>query len=171
MIQVCIMGGHEGVIRPEPKFYFTLMGACELKRQTVARQILAQREQQRAGVTKPPKQFFLTMMGAAEIKSPTLAEEFVDLREMIQSGALSLDDWDRAMADMSRTDVRIASFTLMGGFSEMVLPSEEEEIEGLAVQRHLGNIPDHAGEVLTFGIGRKDVERRATLRRAVATEA
>ena len=64
----------------------------------------------------------------------------------------------------------IRPFTLMGGFSEMVLPSEEEEIEGLAVQRHLGNISDSAGEVLQYGIGRKDVERRATLRRALAAE-
>ena len=171
MIQVCIMGGHEGVIRPEPKIYFTLMGSCELKRQTVARQILAQRQQQKEGVTKPPKQFFLTVMGGAEIQSPTLAEEFIDLREMIQSGALSLGDWDRAMSDMSRSDVRIGSFTLMGGFSENVLPSDEDEIEGIAVQRHLGNISDSAGEVLQYGIGRKDIERRATLRRAVTAEA
>jgi len=45
MIQFCIMSGYEGRVRPERKVYVTLMGACDLKRSTVARQILAQRLQ------------------------------------------------------------------------------------------------------------------------------
>ena len=118
MIQFCIMGGYEGRIRPEPKLYVTFLGGCSLKRATVARQILAQRLQEREGRTHPPRQFFLTIMGGVEIKCPTLAEEFIDLREMIHSGNLSMDDWDRAMADLGRSDVSIGSFTLMGGFSE-----------------------------------------------------
>lgn len=170
MFQICIMGGHEGVVRPEKRIYLTLMGACELKRATVARQILAARQQQQQGMTKPRWQFFLTIMGAAEIKCPTLAEEFIDLREMISSRALTMDDWDRAMADLTRSDVTISAFTLMGGFAENVLPSDDEEIESLAVQRHLGNISENEGEVLQYGIGRRDVERRATLRRAVTAE-
>ena len=165
------MGGHEGRIRPERKFYFTLMGACEMTRQTVARQILARRQQEKEGVERVPRQFFITLMGATEIKCPTLAEEFLDLRQMIGSGALSIEDWDRAMVDLGKTDVSVAAFTLMAGFSENELPSEEEEIEGLAVQRHLGNISDSAGNVLQFGIGRRDAERRATIRRAVLAEA
>jgi len=170
MIHVCIMGGHEGVIRPEKKIYFTLMGGVELKRNTVARQLLAFRQLSQQGPFKPRTQYFITIMGGAEVKLPTLVEEFIDLREMINSGSLSMDDWDKAMADISRSDVSVSAFTLMGGFSENVLPSENEEIESLAVQRHLGNISDSAGEVLQYGIGRKDAERRATLRRAVMAE-
>ena len=171
MIQFCIMSGYDGRVRPERKVYVTLMGACDLKRSTVARQILAQRLQEREGKTHPPRQFFLTIMGATEITCPTLAEEFIDLREMMSSGALSMDDWDRAMADLGRSDVSIASFTLMGGFSESELPSENEEIESLAVQRHLGTISDSAGQVLQFGVGRHDAERRATLRQAILADA
>jgi len=171
MIQFCIMSGYEGRIRPEPKIYVTFMGGCDLKRETVARQILAQRLHQREGKTQAPRQFFLTVMGRVEIKCPTLAEEFIDLREMINSGTLSMDDWDRAMADLGRTDVSIASFTLMGGFSENELPSENEEIESLAVQRHLGTISDSAGQVLQFGVGQRDAERRATLRQAILADA
>ncbi|MFH1108465.1 MAG: hypothetical protein V1790_04605 [Planctomycetota bacterium] len=171
MIQFCIMSGYDGRVRPERKVYVTLMGACDLKRSTVARQILAQRFQEREGKTHPPRQFFLTIMGAVDIKCPTLAEEFIDLREMINSGTLSMDDWDRAIADLGRSDISIASFTLMGGFSENELPSEEEEIESLAVQRHLGTISDSAGQVLQFGVGQRDAERRATLRRAVLADA
>jgi hypothetical protein len=171
MVQFCIMGGYEGRVRPEPKLYVTFMGGCDLKRSTVARQILAQRLQEREGRTHPPRQFFLTIMGGVEITCPTLAEEFIDLREMIHSGNLSMDDWDRAMADLGRSDVSIGSFTLMGGFAESELPSENEEIESLAVQRHIGTISDSAGQVLQFGVGQRDAERRATLRRAVLADA
>lgn len=171
MIQFCIMGGHEGLLRPDRKIYFTLMGGCELKRPTVARQILARRQNEAAGLPKAPKQFFITIMGGVDINCPTLAEEFIDLREMIQSRVLSMDDWDQAVADLTRGETSISSFTLMGGFSEYSLPSEDQEIESLAVQRHLGNISDRAGEVLQYGIGQRDSERRATLRRAVMAEA
>jgi len=171
MIHFCIMSGYEGLIRPERKIYFTLMGGCDLRRPTVARQILAQRQNAAQGLPIAPRQFFFTIMGGVDIQCPTLAEEFIDLREMIQSHALSMNDWDQAIADLSKTDASIGSFTLMGGFSESTLPSEDKEIESLAVQRHLGNISDRAGEVLQYGIGQRDSERRATLRRAVLAEA
>ena len=171
MIQFCIMGGYEGLIRPERKLYFTFMGGADLCRPTVARQILAQRQNAAKGLPKAPWQYFITIMGGVDIQSPTLAEEFIDLREMIQSRALTMADWDQAMADLTSTDVSVGSFTLMGGFSENSLPSEDQEIEGLAVQRHMGNISDRATEVLQYGIGQRNSERRATLRRAVLAEA
>jgi hypothetical protein len=171
MIQFCILSGYEGRVRPEPKIYVTFMGGCSLRRETVARQILTQRLHEREGKTHPPRQFFLTVMGGVDITCPTLAEEFIDLREMINSRTLSMDDWDRAMADLGRSDVSISSFTLMGGFSENELPTEEQEIESLAVQRHLGTISDSAGQVLQFGVGQRDAERRATLRQAILADA
>ncbi len=169
MIQFCIMSGHEARIRPEPKIYVTLMGGCELKRETLARQILAQRQRKRDGKDSPPKQFFLTIMGSTEIKCPTLTEEFLDLHQLVRTGELSLADWDRALTDLGRLDVSIASFTLMGGFSECELPSETEEIDSLALQRHLGNISAAAGEVLQHGIGQHDAERHSVVRRALQT--
>ena len=101
------------------------------------------------------------------IKSPTLASEFIDLREAIAGGMLNLSDWDRAMADLSRSDALFGSFTLFGGIEECKLPSEDTEIDSLAVQRHLGNISEDAGQVLQFGIGQSGSERNATLRRAI----
>ncbi|MDO8631867.1 MAG: hypothetical protein Q7R41_15375 [Phycisphaerales bacterium] len=169
MIQFCIMSGHEAKIRPEPKIYVTLMGGCDLKRETVARRILTQRQRQREGKDTPPKQFFLTLMGGTAITCPTLAEEFLDLQQLIRAGELSLADWDRALADLGRLDVSIASFTLMGAFSECELPSETEEIDSLALQRHLGNISADAGEVLQHGIGQRDAERHSVVRRALQT--
>jgi hypothetical protein len=166
------MSGHEGRIRTnERKVYFTLMGACELVRPTFARQILAQRRKAKNpdAVAHQGWHFFLTIMGATEISAPTLAEEFLDLRELIKTGALSPDDWDRGLLEAGQSDQFISSFTLMGGFSETELPGENEEVESLALHRHLGNIPDQAGQVLQLAIGQHDAERRATVRRAFDT--
>lgn len=166
MFHICIMGGYGGVIEPEPKFYFTLFAGAEFKRPTVARQILARRQQQAEGRVKPPKQFFLTICGGVDIKAPTLAEEFLDLHQLIKSGDLTVSDWDRAISEIGRGAISISSFTLMGGVDQTGLPEENEEIEALALQRHLGNISDSAGQVLQYGIGQRDSERFATVRRA-----
>lgn len=170
MLQVCILGAHDGIIRPEKKLCLTLLGGADFKRATVARQVLADRQRSNEGKERPV-QLFITILGGVDIKVPTLAEEFLDLRQLLDSRSLTMDDWDRALADLGRSDVTIASFTLLGGFSECALPSEDEEIEGIAVQRHLGNISESAGDILKYGIGQRDSERRATLRRAVTIEA
>lgn len=170
MFQVCIMAGHEGRLRSEKKIHLTLMGGMGLIRPTVARQLLARRQQQGAGQSKPQRQFFLTIMGGVEIKSPTLAEEFIDLRELLASGALNMDEWEHGMVELGRSDTLIASFTLMGGFEECSLPTENQEVDSLALQRHLGNISEGAGQVLQLGFGQRDAERRSTLRRAILAE-
>lgn len=169
MFHITIMSGYEGIIRPEPKFYLTLMGGADFKRATVARQLLAKRQQPRTDPT-PPKQFFLTLMGGVEIRVPTLAEEFLDLKQLIDSGSLNISDWDRAITELGN-DVSISSFTLMGGMEEGTLPSESDEIEALALQRHMGNISEPASQILQYGIGQRDAERRATIRRAVLAHA
>ena len=170
MIQFCIMGGLDAVIKPEPKIYFTLMGGCELRRETLARRLLSQRQRQREG--RPiPRQFFITIMGGVDIGCPTLAEEFIDLQQLLRTGELTAADWEKAMSELGRLDVSIGSFTLMGGFSECELPSEAQEIDSLALQRHMGNISRDASDVLQHGIGKRDGERHATLRRALLVEA
>lgn len=166
MFQVCIFGGHDGQLRPEKKFYLTIFGGCDLTRPTIARQILAQRRAERSELPRQ-QHFFFTLFGGVDIMQPTLAEEFIDMREMIKSGVLDVKDWDRAMADLARVDSSIASFTIFGRLSENELPKENKEIESLALQRHLGNIPPNAGQVLQYGIGQGGAERTATIQRAV----
>lgn len=167
MLQVCIMGGHDGRLQPEKKVYLTLFGGVELTRPTVARQILAYRKQQSDGSFKPSRHIFITICAGVEIKSPTLSEEFIDLRELLQSGQLSLRDWEVCMADVAKFESSITALTLMGGFSETELPSEKEEIDSLAVQQYLGTIPEQVIDILKFGVGQKDVDRRSTLRKAL----
>ncbi len=166
MIHVTIFGSHEGQLQTEKRFYLTLFGACELKRPTVARLLLEQR-QVPGNPRTDRKPFFLTLFGAAGFKAPTLAEEFIDLREMISNGLLPREDWGRCLAELGQTEGAVASLTMFGGFDEWDLPSEDEEIDSLAVQRHLGNIPENAGQVLQYGIGQRGGERTATVRRAI----
>jgi hypothetical protein len=168
MIQVTIFGGHDGQLRYDKYVYITLFGGCEMVRPTIARQLVMARQPGGPDQPKRRKPFFLTIFGGSEIKSPTLAEEFIDLRELIATGMLQVGDWERALTDLARADTGVASFTLFGGFDERALPSEDEEVEGLALQRHLGNIPEPAGQILQFGIGQHGSERTATLRRALA---
>ena len=133
MLQVCIMSGHEGHLGSEKKVFLTLMGACELQCPTIARQILSRKQQPLNGAGPRPHQVFFTVMGATEIKVATLAQEFVDFTDMLRNGDLSLADWDRCIADVDRSDVTVQSYTLMAGFSDSELPTENEEIVGFTV--------------------------------------
>jgi len=194
MIQITIFGGREGPYRYDNTFYLTLFGACELTKPTLARQYIIARQHETAspqgqhspsfwqklesfGTTRPrygiysAKPFFLTVFGAASIKNPTLAEELVDLQELIRSGELSLDEWDRAMLSLSNLESSCSSFTLFAAFDESELPSEDEEVNSLAMQCHLGNISESSREILQAGIGLKESDRRAVVHRAVLANA
>ena len=170
MIRFTIFSGYEGRLRLDGTFYLTLFGGCELLRPTLARQAMARKEAERTGQGVKQRPFFLTIFGGASIKLPTLTEEFLDLRESLGGGALAIGDWERSLTDLSRSDSLFGSFTLFGGFEEEDLPSENEEIEAIALHRHLGNLSDSAGQLLQYGIGQRDAERYATVRRALIAE-
>ena len=167
MVQITVFSGHEGRLGSNKKLYRTIMGGCTLVRPTIARQIIATWDARRDGRINRPGPFFLTIFGGLDIKCPTLAEEFVDLRDMLNSSTLRLEDWDKDAALVGLSDATTASFTLFGGFDENKLPSENEEVDSLAIQRHIGNISEESGNILQLAIGRSEAERRAAVRRAV----
>lgn len=168
MIHLTLFSGHEGRLLPGRLFYLTFCGGCDVIRPTVARQILMQREAERNPAVRVHRPFFLTIFGSVDVTAPTLAEEFLDLREMIRAGLLTPREWDRFAALLGRQEGLVSSLTLFGSFSEDEVPPEDEEVDALAVQQHLGNIPEPAAEVLRFGIGQKGGERLSTIRRAMA---
>jgi hypothetical protein len=144
-----------------------MFGGCELRRPTLARQLLAA-GRAGAGPLQIGRRVVITLFGATEIKSPTLAEEFIDLREAVQSNALDIRQWDSYLAELDRwQNSALVSFTMFGAFEETTLPSEDDEIEGLALQRHLGNISDSSGRVLELGIGQGGAQRRSVIHQAV----
>jgi len=170
MLQACIMSGLESDLSSDSKFYLTLMGGCELRAPTIAKQILAKQNRPKPDRAFPVTQTFVTFLGSTEIKVPTLAQEYLEYRDLIQSGSLNLGDWDRFTGELGRIDVKVVTFTIMGGYSEGELPTDDEEIDSLALQTHLGNIQETASEILKHGIGQRGAERRAILRRALAAQ-
>ncbi len=170
MINVCIMSGHDGQLRSEKKFYFTLMGQCAMTKPTIARLIMDQRNRSPQINQAPTPKFFLTIMGNTELTCPTLTQEFLDLRELIDSGNFSLHHWDQTLADLATVDHSIASFTLMGQFDEHGLPPENDEVDGLALHRHLGNLCEESLNILQSGVGLRGAERHTIIYRALEAD-
>lgn len=171
MVQVTIFSGYDGPFRQDKLFYITLFAGCDLMRPTIARQTLTRKQAGQDNRTPPRKPFFLTIFGSVDIKVPTLAEEFMDLHQMISAGALTMADWEHSMTEFAQSEHSVSSFTLFGGFNECKLPSENQEIDSLALHSHLGNISQSAGQILQYAIGQPEVERTATIRRAVQSAA
>jgi hypothetical protein len=172
MLQVCIFGGHEGRLEASKRVVLTLFGGCDLRRPTLARQLLWLRHRDPHVAVTRKRHVAITLFGATEIKVPTLAEEYIDMRELLRSGRISTVDWDALMADLTRAeDQGFWALTMFGAFEECSLPTEDEEVDGLAVQCHLGNIPEEAGGILQYGVGLRDSQRRAVVLKAVAAEA
>lgn len=192
MIQITIFSGRQGPFRYDGTWYITVFGSCELIRPTIAREIMIARQLERVEASAqqqpsprnaygtmpaavqqhhPGRPFFFTMFGGTSVKHPTLAEELVDLQQLIRSGELTLNEWDSAMFAIAKLHQSCGSFTMFGGFDECELPDEDEEVNSLAMQCHLGNISEPSREVLQAGIGLRDSDRRAVVHRAVTAMA
>lgn len=167
MLQCCIFGGYEGALGPERRCYLTLFGGCTLHRPTLARQMITARQSDRRRV-HASRVIFFTMFGTTEIKCPTLAEEFIDLREAVASGTLDLNQWDSYVVELENwQSSSFMSFTLFASLAESALPSDNDEVESLALQRHLGNINGDGGRILEMGVGQSGAQRRAVILQAV----
>ncbi len=169
MVHFCMFGGQEGEIAAGRKLYITIFGGCELKRPTIAKQIL---EMRRQGDRQRPRHahFFVTIFGATELKSPTLAEEYIDLQDALQGGLIKIEEWDWAIAQLAANEsYSIGSFTLFGGFGAAELPSEDEELDAMALNNYAGRVPEPAVKMLQLGVGQGGSNRTAIVRQAVAT--
>ncbi len=169
MIHFCMFGGHKGRINSGEMIYVTIFGGCELKQPTLAKRINEMRRRQSAGLPVRRRNFFINIFGGASITHPTLAEEYLDLQDALRAGAFTLDEWDVEVARLGSESVSSGSFSFCGGFDSDSLPSEKDEIEGLALNRHLGHITTDAGRTLEFGVGQRGAQRTAVLRQAVSS--
>lgn len=167
MIHLCIFGGQDGQLTSGRKVYFTLFGACELRRPTTAKQIIDARQRGQPDAART-SHFFITLFGATGLKAPTLAQEYLGLQDALRAGLLTLDDWDRTIARVADANRHAASLTLFGRFDTEDLPSENEELDDLALNRHLGHIPDEAVDLIMPAIGQRGSTRPAVVRQALA---
>lgn len=170
MLQICLFGSYEGRLPANKRLFLTMFGGCTLRRPTLARQLIEAQGKDPSQVHRP-RCAVVTLFGATEVKVPTLSEEFIDMQEAVRSGALAINSLDQLASRLASAESdSVFSLTLFAGFEEACLPSEDEEVDGLAIQRHLGNISDSAAGILQMGVGQNDSHRRAILRQAVAVD-
>lgn len=166
MIHLCMFGGHDGEFSPGKRLYITAFGGSELKRPTIARQII---EFRRGGALQPRSAFCITMFGGTSVLAPSLAEEYLDLQDALRADLFKLEDWDRAIAALgAANNMRIGSFTIFGAFESAALPDENTELERLAVARESGRISESASQQLMLAVGQPGPHRAAAVRQAMA---
>ena len=167
MLQLCVFSEYEGPLSREKKCFLTVFGTSRLNRPTVARQLIAA-QAEKNGKAATPKMIFLTLFGSTSIKCPTLAEEYLDLQQCVENGSLRLGDYNSYISELDQFQSNsLISLTLFGVFAEHSLPTEDEEVEGLALQRHFGNISDDSGHILELGVGRGGAHRNSVVFQAM----
>jgi hypothetical protein len=166
MVHFSLFGGHEGQLNPGRCVYICVFGGASLKRSPVAMRLVARHqpgENSRSGW----QHFFFNLFGGTTIKWPTLAEEFLALMDALRARTLTMEDWDRGAGQASDLlGLRAASFSMFGGMETDALPSEDQELDELSLQRHTGLIPEPALERLMLAIGHSGAQRLAAVRQA-----
>ncbi len=167
MVRFSIFSGHDGPLGPSGAVYVTIFAGSTLRRPPSA--TLAARVRAAGDLESHERCTCLTLFGGVDILWPTMAEEYVALREAVRSGALTLEDWDRYVAAHgSGGGVHVNSVTLFGSCNGDTVPSENRELEDLALHRHLGHIPDSAVQYLLTAVDQKGVVRFTAIRQAIA---
>lgn len=167
MLRVCLFGGQGGQLSSGRfTIYVTIFGACELRRGTIASQLLSRRTTG-LPIQTERRAFFFTVFGAAELILPTLSAEYLELMEGLRNGSLDLEEWTRLAAQVSsERDLYIGSFTAFGGFDDASVASEDDELDQLALAAQLGQIPDTARQVLMLAVGQTGAQRLNAVRQA-----
>jgi hypothetical protein len=169
MVRFTIFSGHEGPLGPDGDVYVTVFASSQLERPPLATWAARTRGQPVTG--RPPAHYtFFTLFAGVEVRWPTIAQEYLALREALRNGVLTLADWDGFVARHGQAGgLRMNAFTLFGGCCGDGVPSEDKELDDLALHRHLGHLTDAAIQTLLPAIGQKSVLRLAAVRQAVAT--
>jgi len=98
-----------------------------------------------------------------------LADEYLTLLDGVRIGALTLADWDAFAGRLGAEGPEyVASFTHFAELKADALPTEDAELDALALQRHAGRIPHVAVDCLMVGVGQAGARRLAAVRQAVA---
>jgi hypothetical protein len=146
MIHFTIFGGTEADLTSNLRVCLTLFGATEIRRPTLAKQVLqakrrSRNEQHGGKFAFRNRCLVVTIFGGTTVQCPTLAEEFADLRALLTSEAITTQEWDRAVSRLGDEEggVEFVTLTLFGGFG-VEYPSKSAEIEQLEKHAELGLI-------------------------------
>jgi hypothetical protein len=165
MVHFSIFGGREGRLASRSCVYISVFGAASLRRPALAAQLAELKR--RPTDEQVPRLYFFSIFGGASIRWPTLAEEYLALIEALRAGSLTLEEWGRSAVQADGEEpVRLSSFSIFGGISTDALPSEDQELDDLSVQRHAGQIPESAVQALMLAIGKTGAQRLIAVRQA-----
>lgn len=165
MVHFNVFGGTDGQLELRGSVYINVFGGAKLTRLPFARQVVNDLVNPR---TPHGSHFFFCLFGAVTLRWPTLAEETLALLEGLRSGAITTAHWDQAVARQAGASAPdIGSFSIFGGVDSDAIPSEDQELDDLTMQRHLGTLPEAAVETLMLGIGKRGSSRLAVVRQAV----
>lgn len=124
MFHVTLFAGTEGEIPPAGFTALTVFGGSELRRPTLASQLLylkhrnARAKRRWARLMGTDKNLILTLFGVTVLLAPTVIEEYTALSGLMRSGTLSHDECsallDRLAADDSEASI-CRTLTLFGG--------------------------------------------------------
>lgn len=168
MPHFCVFGGAEVQLEPEPTHCVTLCGGMELRRPPLAVLIGTRQQRTSNGVPRPVR-WVVTLFGSTDVTWPTLADEYLALKNAVAAGTVTLAEWDRFMAAPSNLGLLgIRTLTMFGGLSAEGIPTEEEEIDALSLQRHFGQVSQRAAEILMLAVGQRGATRLSAVRRAAA---
>ena len=114
MFHLTIFAANEGEISPSDFTSVTFLGACDLKRPTMAQRIMRLRSKRNRGtrwyerILGTSRGLILTIFGVTELHRPSLMEEYASMRSLISSGSMTPPELrqclDRILAGGARDD-------------------------------------------------------------------
>jgi hypothetical protein len=163
MIHFSLFGGQDAILGPGMHFYVNVFGGSTLIRPPLAARVIELRNDP-SGVVSAGRYLFFSLFGSVTVKWPTLAEEYLSLLEALRTNCFRIEDWDRALVRHGDGGLRSSSIAIFGGFDANAVPTEDEELDALSLQRHAGGISDRAADQLLLAIGSVGTQRLAAVR-------
>jgi len=177
VFHVTLFAGTEGEIPPAGFTALTAFGGAELKRPTLASQLLhlkyrAQRKPTRwAKLMGTDKNLILTVFGATVLLAPTVVEEYTALTGLMQSGAMTPGECatllDRLSSDEGESSL-CRTLTLFGGCVTRH-PSAAKERKALDAAAKAGALSTAVRQALDAIVGSPPAAKVRALGHLVAT--
>jgi len=178
MFHLTLFGGTEGEIAPSGFTALTLFGGSELRRPTLASQLLHlknRREHKRRSWQRllgSDQNLILTLFGGTVIVVPTMVEEYTALAAVLRSGTVSRDEFTALLQQLTTGGQRGLSRTMtLFGVCVVRHPSPAKERKALEVAAKTGAVTAKARESLETIIGAPPESRAGSLGKLVVSPA
>lgn len=174
MIHFTIFGGTDTELTANLRVCLTVFGATEIRRPTLAKQILNAKRRSRSETyggkfALRKRCLAVTFFGGTTIHCPTLAEEFLDLKALLAAETITPQEWDRAVSRLSEEEggVEFITLTVFAGFG-VEFPSKSDEIARIEKQGEVGLITQREQNALLQMVEYEPKDARALLTQVAA---